>query len=228
MRVEISSLVRSAGATAIYITHDQAEAFALADRVGVLEAGRLVQLGAPEEIYAMPATPFVARFTGLAAELPVRLASAPTALGNVSVVPTGLPANRPIEARWRGVAATSATGTCAIRPTAVRLCGLEGEEHHLAGVVADVAFRGRGYEHAIDLGGSVQVGGVFAEHRVPRGAPVGLRFERAGCHVFPEEPLYARPTLATARGEGEPVAAVRVGARRALDSMVDASTEVAL
>ncbi|HTX28717.1 MAG TPA: ABC transporter ATP-binding protein, partial [Streptosporangiaceae bacterium] len=47
MRVEISALVREAGATTVYITHDQAEAFALADMVGVLEEGRLVQFGTP-------------------------------------------------------------------------------------------------------------------------------------------------------------------------------------
>jgi len=57
MRVEISALVREAGATTVYITHDQAEAFALADQVGVLEAGRLVQAGTPEEIYTRPASP---------------------------------------------------------------------------------------------------------------------------------------------------------------------------
>ena len=57
MRVEISALVRGATATTIYITHDQAEAFALADRVGVLHQGRLVQAGTPEEIYTSPATP---------------------------------------------------------------------------------------------------------------------------------------------------------------------------
>ena len=73
MRLEISALVREAGATTVYITHDQAEAFALADRVGVLREGRLVQQGSPEEIYTQPATPFVARFTGLSGELPVRV-----------------------------------------------------------------------------------------------------------------------------------------------------------
>jgi iron(III) transport system ATP-binding protein len=61
MRVEISALVREAAATTVYITHDQAEAFALADQVGVLERGRLVQAGTPEEIYTRPATTFVAR-----------------------------------------------------------------------------------------------------------------------------------------------------------------------
>src|ERR1700737_4135423 len=49
MRVQISDLVRQAEATTVYITHDQAEAFALADQVGLLEAGRLVQTGTPEE-----------------------------------------------------------------------------------------------------------------------------------------------------------------------------------
>ena len=73
MRVEISSLVREAGATTVYITHDQAEAFALADHIGVLEEGVLVQSGSPEDVYHHPATPFVARFTGLAGELPVRV-----------------------------------------------------------------------------------------------------------------------------------------------------------
>ncbi len=67
MRVEISSLVRDAGATTVYITHDQAEAFALADEIGVLEEGALVQHGTPEDVYRQPARPsFVARFTGLA------------------------------------------------------------------------------------------------------------------------------------------------------------------
>jgi len=69
LRVDIGTMVREQGATAVYITHDQAEAFALADLVGVLGAGRLVQLGRPEEIYHRPADAFVARFTGLAGEL---------------------------------------------------------------------------------------------------------------------------------------------------------------
>ncbi len=73
MRVEISSLVRESGATAVYITHDQAEAFALADQIGVLQKGRLIQFGRPEDVYTRPASPFVARFTGLSGELPVRV-----------------------------------------------------------------------------------------------------------------------------------------------------------
>jgi len=85
IRVEISALIRETGATTVYITHDQAEAFALADRVGVLERGKLVQLGRPEEIYSSPASAFVARFTGLAGEFAVTLRGRAGPDGSVEV-----------------------------------------------------------------------------------------------------------------------------------------------
>lgn len=69
----------------MYITHDQAEAFALADRIGVLQAGRLVQCGLPETIYHAPATPFVARFTGVAGQLHGQVAGQPDAAGRFRV-----------------------------------------------------------------------------------------------------------------------------------------------
>ncbi|MCA9933914.1 MAG: TOBE domain-containing protein, partial [Anaerolineales bacterium] len=50
--------------TAVYVTHDQTEAFAVADRVVVMNAGRTEQIAAPQELFARPATPFVARFLG--------------------------------------------------------------------------------------------------------------------------------------------------------------------
>jgi iron(III) transport system ATP-binding protein len=71
-----------------------------------------------------------------------------------------------------------------IRPTGVQLAGTGHGEHHLAGVVADVAFRGRGYEHAIDIAGHGRLTGIFAPARADRGASVGLRLDPAGCHVF--------------------------------------------
>jgi iron(III) transport system ATP-binding protein len=182
MRVEISSLVRDAAATTIYITHDQAEAFALADRVGVLQQGRLVQAGTPEEIYTRPATPFVARFTGLSGELPVRIR--PVEPGLVEVEPDGTNGARPLRVRAPATPAAGPSALLMIRPTGVRLVSGLSDEHHLTGVVADVAFRGRGYEHAVDLPGSGRLTGVFAETRAARGEPVGLRLEPDGCHVF--------------------------------------------
>ncbi|GGF71552.1 sulfate-transporting ATPase [Paracoccus acridae] len=63
----------SAGTTTIFVTHDQEEAFELADRVVVMNGGVIEQTGQPDEIYDHPATPFVARFLGLTVELPVTM-----------------------------------------------------------------------------------------------------------------------------------------------------------
>ena len=191
MRVEISSLVREAGATTIYITHDQLEAFALADQVGVLQDGVLVQLGTPEEIYSTPATLFVARFTGLAGELAVRVTRPGRVPGHVDVVPADLEGARPIDVRvaegsahLAEAAATGAAGMLAIRPTAVRLCAAEAETAHLAGRVADTAFRGRHYELVVDLPGGRRLAGVVSERRVPRGTTVGVELDASGCILF--------------------------------------------
>jgi iron(III) transport system ATP-binding protein len=184
MRVEISALVREAAATTVYITHDQAEAFALADQVGVLERGRLVQAGTPEEIYTRPATPFVARFTGLAGELAVRVRDRGPD-GTVLVEP---PEGHSFLARAPLEPLTGPTALVMIRPTGVRLTANGSAERHLSGRVTDVAFRGRGYEHAIDVNGTTRLTGVFAEVRAARGEMVGLRMDPAGCHLFPVGP----------------------------------------
>jgi iron(III) transport system ATP-binding protein len=186
MRVEISALVRESGATAVYITHDQAEAFALADQIGLLQNGQLVQFGRPEQIYTEPATPFVARFTGLSGELGVRIgAQQADADGTVEIGMDGSALLRPCRARTSASWATSGDGVLLVRPTGLHLGKPNDGDHHLVGTVADVAFRGRGYEHAIDIAGHGRLTGVFAPFRAERGDTVGLRLDPAGCHVFP-------------------------------------------
>jgi ABC-type sugar transport system ATPase subunit len=64
MRAEIARLVRALGTTALFVTHDQAEAMTLASRLAVMRSGRIEQLGAPLEVYRRPATRFVAGFVG--------------------------------------------------------------------------------------------------------------------------------------------------------------------
>jgi ABC-type Fe3+/spermidine/putrescine transport system ATPase subunit len=64
LRFEIKSLVKRMGITSVYVTHDQAEAMVISDRVVVMEAGNVVQIGPPEEIYEKPANRFVADFIG--------------------------------------------------------------------------------------------------------------------------------------------------------------------
>ena len=66
MRSEIKRIQRHTGVTTIFVTHDQDEALALADRLALMHAGVLLQLGTPEEVYRRPANPFVAEFLGAA------------------------------------------------------------------------------------------------------------------------------------------------------------------
>jgi len=75
VRHEIRGLQRDAGFTAVYVTHDQAEALAMSDRVVVMRAGRIDQIGAPESVYRRPATAFVADFVGAANLHPIRSAA---------------------------------------------------------------------------------------------------------------------------------------------------------
>jgi multiple sugar transport system ATP-binding protein len=64
MRTELKSVLREAGTTTIYVTHDQTEAMGLADRIAVMYGGKIEQIGSPLEIYATPATRFVGGFIG--------------------------------------------------------------------------------------------------------------------------------------------------------------------
>lgn len=70
MRDDVGGILKTTGTTAVFVTHDQDEAFTIADVVGVLNHGRLEQIGPPEEIYHRPATPFVAEFVGAADFIP--------------------------------------------------------------------------------------------------------------------------------------------------------------
>ena len=64
LRHELRALQRRIGITAVYVTHDREEALTLADRIAVIDAGRVVQIGAPEEIFHRPESAFVAGFMG--------------------------------------------------------------------------------------------------------------------------------------------------------------------
>ncbi|WP_108663028.1 ABC transporter ATP-binding protein [Acuticoccus kandeliae] len=69
LRAEINDLLRALAITSVYVTHDQAEAMMLGDRIAVLDKGRIAQIGTPREIYGRPATPFVAAFLGVANQI---------------------------------------------------------------------------------------------------------------------------------------------------------------
>jgi ABC-type Fe3+/spermidine/putrescine transport system ATPase subunit len=73
---EVRALQRRLGITTVYVTHDQIEAFTLCDRIGIMQKGRLVQIGTPEELYANPANRSIAEFIGQSNVIPVDSLSA--------------------------------------------------------------------------------------------------------------------------------------------------------
>ncbi len=76
LRVEIRRIQQETGVTTLFVTHDQHEAMAVADRVGVMQFGKLVQIDPPQRLYSQPATPFVAQFVGTVNTVPARRTAA--------------------------------------------------------------------------------------------------------------------------------------------------------
>ncbi len=184
LRVEIATLTRESGATAIYITHDQAEAFALADKIGVLDHGHLLQLAGPEEVYRRPATPFVARFTGVAGEL---LGTAVHAAGHYAHI--RLDDQDVIRARCIGTVAVGDLVRVLVRPAATRIAAdvparsSEPATNVLAGSVTDVAYRGRGYDHVVAVG-EASLSAIFDPAAHPRGTRVTVDLDPDHCLAY--------------------------------------------
>jgi ABC-type Fe3+/spermidine/putrescine transport system ATPase subunit len=114
MRDELRSLVKSSGVTAIYVTHDQKEALSMADRIAVMNAGQIVQIGTAEDVYIRPATRFVADFLGEANFLEGRVQT----VGKPSRVETAL--GDVLCADEREITAGAAV-TCCVRPEHIRI-----------------------------------------------------------------------------------------------------------
>ncbi|MFI9329944.1 ABC transporter ATP-binding protein [Kitasatospora sp. NPDC052868] len=94
LREEIRRLQQELGITTLFVTHDQEEALSMADRVAVLRAGRLEQCATPSELYARPATAFVAEFVGTMSRIPcTRTADGVEVLGRRHAVDGALPAD---------------------------------------------------------------------------------------------------------------------------------------
>jgi putative spermidine/putrescine transport system ATP-binding protein len=140
LRDEIRRVQREVGITTLFVTHDQEEALAIADRVGVMRAGRLEQMGPPTSIYSQPATPFVAEFVGLTNRLAGMVAS-----GTVDVRGVRLPLIAPDTPDGPAVAL--------VRPEAVSLApAAESSNGPLSGTVIAVSFLGAVSRLTVDLG----------------------------------------------------------------------------
>ncbi|HWQ84075.1 MAG TPA: ABC transporter ATP-binding protein [Anaerolineales bacterium] len=182
---DLRLILRRLKQTALYVTHDQEEAFVLADRVVLMNAGRVEQIGSPAELYNHPATEFVARFLGLDNLLPGRYGCDPsgcwveTDLGRWAIlqgppVVHGTPAPQGTPGESRNV-------TVLLRPDAVQLDS-QGD-CSLAGTVSEVVFKGRSTRLELEVNGTHLSFDFPSRSGLPRpGEPVCLSFN-------PEEAL---------------------------------------
>jgi iron(III) transport system ATP-binding protein len=172
LREDVRAILAAAGMTAVLVTHDQEEALSIADRVAVMEDGRLLQVGTPAEVYERPATARVARFLGDGQLLPcvVEAGWARCALGRV---PTG---------------AAAGPGLLLVRPEDVEV-RVNGDGGEAGGTVVDERFFGHDVLHevALDSGERVCVRQLSSD-RVALGARVRLALRQRRLRVLPVEP----------------------------------------
>ncbi|MGZ4296143.1 MAG: ABC transporter ATP-binding protein, partial [Solirubrobacteraceae bacterium] len=131
LQIELSQIHREVGTTFVFVTHDQEEAMAMADRIGVMNEGRLEQVGSPEEIYRRPATRFVADFIGESNFLEVSRA----ADGSVVARDGSRVACPPPVGGWQ-------RATLMVRPESVRVIAGNGNHAGLVGRVVGSSFLG--------------------------------------------------------------------------------------
>ena len=176
MQIELRTILRSLGATTILVTHDQAEAMALSDRISVMNAGRIEQVGTPTQVYERPATPFVAGFLGKTNVLAVEVRA--DAAGTAAVIG---------EARWP-LAARVVPGkaSATIRPEKISFV-LDGAATGLAGTVRTRVFQGAHWLYQVETAaGALIVIRQNAGDMAPgEGAPVRLTWRAEDMTIGP-------------------------------------------
>jgi spermidine/putrescine transport system ATP-binding protein len=174
MQDELRNLHREIGGTFICVTHDQSEALGLANRIAVMNAGRIVQEGSPEDIYKRPSTPFVAGFVGESNILPLtRQSGICRFAGNV------IPSEGP-----------DAAVAMMVRPTDIRIAETKPEtDIAVSGQIHDAIFMGDYVKLVIAL----ETGDILMVHRpraacdgqtAVRGRPVFATWSRNDCHLL--------------------------------------------
>jgi spermidine/putrescine transport system ATP-binding protein len=180
MQHELKRLQLQLGMTFVYVTHDQDEALHLSDRIAVMEAGRLVQLGAPEEVYDRPATAFVAGFVGRQNFLQGCFGSDGRSLRGDAWV---------VEAEVDDGFAPNSRGVAAIRPEAIDVTTdrMSPGANVLEGIVAGRAVLGDSTQLVIDVKGGVELMVRRTRRDLPLvalGATVWCRWSRASVRLF--------------------------------------------
>ena len=184
LRSEIRRLQQDLRITTIYVTHDQEEAMVLSDRIAVMDAGAILQIGTPVELYEQPASLFVADFVGTSNLLP----------GDIVASRDGIADVRTAAGIVRGTAAgTLGPGTpvmVAVRPENVRLVDGAAPETTLPGTVVLTQYLGSLIRYEVETSGGIVLRVDVDPHRHVRlapGAPVRVGFSSTSAQVFTKE-----------------------------------------
>lgn len=177
-QVELLRIQRELGTTFVLVTHDQEEALSMATRIGLLEGGRLAQVGTPREIYERPASRSVAAFMGAA-----------------NILDATIHRSGQVELPGLGVTTLAATGEhagavhAAFRPERLQLSAARPAGEAVAGQVVRSVYRGVFVEHHVRVGGTTllvsQPLGGGAGSAMPPGAAVWVSWGDDACIVLP-------------------------------------------
>ena len=194
MRFEIRRVHQETGITMVYVTHDQTEAMVIADRIAVMNAGQIEQIGTPQQIYEEPQSRFVAYFIGQSNCLAGQLVEPGLVRCGELVFRTILPA----AAGGNGSANRSDSMkpgdevTLCVRPNALRVLtartdsGAASDGTVVPGRPVQQAYLGDHQDLRIDLAGGLQVRALApAGQSVPLGHEVLVHFPRDACRVVP-------------------------------------------
>lgn len=176
MRREIQRICRQIGITTVYVTHDQKEALSCADRIAVLQNGKLVQVGTPVGLYQSPETAFVADFIGRTNLLEGEIVAAQDGSVRISTAAGTVVATK---------GPSSGRVTLSIRPEQVRIVPQDSPPgvNRVTGALRESAFLGESSEHVVEVG-SVQMRVIAAPPRLNVAGDVALEFTPADVVVL--------------------------------------------
>ena len=172
LRHELRALQQRIGITAVYVTHDREEALTLSDRIAVIDAGRIVQTGAPEEIFHRPTSAFVAGFMGADNALDLMA----TGDGALVTVSAGASTGSRVRAHFRSDAARLASSKAAESAASDLV---------LQGIVAQSVYVGQGYRYRVRADGADIW--VHAPDRVAEGTATCVVVPREALLLFPQD-----------------------------------------
>src|SRR4029077_21166381 len=180
MRFELREMQAKLGITSIFVTHDQAEAMTLSDRIVVMNAGRIEQEGSPEDVYQRPRTRFVMDFLGRANHLPARVAKGDD--GSLVAEVEDVGCSMPVDGS--GSWSVGQEVLLAFRPEAVEARAAE-RDGAWVGVVRSSVYVSGHVEYVVEFG-KFSVRAVGPEHpRLPHDARTRLHVSPRAVRVWP-------------------------------------------